>query len=620
MSTDESLPIEEEAPSQTPIPLAYGEASHVETSEGEASVILATDLKRPPVRWSGTLRQPLRFREALATLHAIVGSDFRYVPKDRTAYAAYQRLRRESAGLSVWQAQRSYYSWLARNDPSALVVLDPIVTVHPDGVLFEVFSKDEGAYAILRLDREVIEPEGEPTFGTTNVDFSQALIGGILQMRSYRRTKLGIGPDGVGVTTGSAPEVIEKAIRVPDSWLRGLLQVQSASSLSMDSFRIQPIDLYNALRQLRMHADVKGKRRGLRFELVPGEPPRLVLEPWDHVLVSEAGPYRGKSTKVVRVWGRRRLGLLARFLAMTDTIDVHVLGSGLPSFWVLRGGEFTLTLGLTGFTSSSWSQAISFDLLLPRKSTQSTEGLEKVLAHLGKTWKGSFDELAKGTGLAGAGLREALQVGCQHGRIMYDLAEGVYRLRPLIDEPIDLGKLEYRNPREKKAHDLIERKGAVAIVGENRIAGQGLEIIGKVADKEDDREYRPKLLVNEEGQVSKAECTCPAFRKQGLQHGPCPHLIALRLAYARVLAQRAAGLGGELPAMEMRTYSRRDREGEMIYQVSLEKTRLIVRWGRSGEAMRLQRLAFDTPGEARSAFQAKVAELDARGYLDATAG
>lgn len=620
MSSEELLSAEGEGPSQTPIALTYGAASHVEAAEGSARVSLATDLKRPPVRWEGTLRAPLRFREALATLHAIVGSDFRYVPKDRTAYAAYQRLRRESAGLSVWQAQRSYYDWLSRNDPLALVMLDPIVTVHPDGVLFEVFSKDEGAYAVLRLDREVIEAESEPTYGTTNIDFSQALISGVLQMRSYRRTKLSIGPEEVGVATESAPEVIEKAIRVPDTWLRGLLQVQSASSLPMDSFRLLPIDLYNALRQLRMHADIKGKRRGLRFELVPGEPPRIVLEPWDHVLISGAGPYQGRSTRVVRVWGRRRLKLLARFLAMAESIDVHVLGSGLPSFWVLRGGEFTLTLGLTGFTSASWSQAISFDLLLPRKSARSTAELDKVLAHLGKSWKGGFDELAKATKLSPSDLREALQVGCQHGRIMYDLAEKVYRLRPLVDAPIDMAKLEYRNPREKKAHDLIDRKGAVAVVGENRVAGEGLEVIGKVVDREDDRDYRPKLLINEEGQVGKAECTCPAFRKQGLQHGPCPHLIALRLAYARVLAQRAEGIGGDLPAMETRTYSRRDRKGETVYQVSLEKDRLIVRWGLSGEAMRLQRLAFDTPAEARAAFQSKVAELDARGYLDATMG
>ena len=92
-----------------------------------------------PVRFDAAIKDPLRFREAMAALYAIVASDFRYVPKDRTAYLAYQRMRRESASLNNWQAQREYFSWLLRNDPLAFVVLDPVITVHPDQVLFEVF-------------------------------------------------------------------------------------------------------------------------------------------------------------------------------------------------------------------------------------------------------------------------------------------------------------------------------------------------------------------------------------------------------------------------------------------------------------------------------------------------
>ena len=58
--------------------------------------------------------------------------------------------------------------------------------------------------------------------------------------------------------------------------------------------------------------------------------------------------------------------LLARLLPFVESVEVHLLGSGLPSFWVLRAGPVTLTLGLSGFTAANWSQAVSFDLLLPR--------------------------------------------------------------------------------------------------------------------------------------------------------------------------------------------------------------------------------------------------------------
>src|SRR5262249_58984319 len=133
-------------------------------------------------------------------------------------------------------------------------------------------------------------------------------------------------------------------------------------------------------------------------------------------------------------------------------------------------------------------------------------------------------------GLKGRALLEALQLGCQQSRLMYDLAADVYRLRPLTAAPLDLARLEYRNQRERIAHDLLVRRGAVQIVSENRIAGTGLELTGKVAVTEDRREYRPQLMLGDEGQVSRAECTCPPFRKQGLKGGPCVPLIALRLA------------------------------------------------------------------------------------------
>jgi predicted DNA-binding WGR domain protein len=321
---------------------------------------------------------------------------------------------------------------------------------------------------------------------------------------------------------------------------------------------------------------------------------------------------------VVRVWGRRRLASLARFLPFAETVEVHLLGSGLPSFWVLRAAGMTLTLGLTGFTASNWSQALSFDLLLPR-NTGTTGALEAVLRQLEKSWKAGAGELAKATGLAWPALIEALQRGCQQGRLMYDLAADVYRLRPLTEAPLDESRLEFRDRRERTAHDLLTRRGAVRIVAENRIAGAGLELTGQVNVAEDRREYRPQMLLADEGMVSKAECTCPTFRKQGLKAGPCVHLVALRLAHAEREVRRAQGLDpAQAVTVETRSFSRRDGGGEEVYQVSLERQRLKVRWGRAGRPMRLQSLRFDSTDDARAAFLARVGELSARGFLDAT--
>jgi hypothetical protein len=614
----DETPTTAEQPATT-VPVAYEDASRLVTSGGTARLALFSNVYRDAVRLDGVIKEALPFREAMAALYAIVGSDYRYAPKDRTAYLAYLRLKRESAGQGVRQAQQAFFDWALRNDPLAFTLLDPVVTVHPDQVFFEVFSKDEGTYAKLGIDLGAFDLDAAPACGTTNIDFSPALFSGIEQMRSYRQTRLSVGKEAVALATTSTAKVLEKQVRVPDSWLRGFLQVQSAASLPRDLFHLSPVDLYNLLRHLRMHSDRKGKRRGLRIELIPGDAPRLVLEPWETVLPSTAGPYKGRTSRVVRLWGRRRLMLLKRLLPFVRGVDVHVLGSGLPSFWVLRAGPITLTLGLSGFTAANWSQAVSFDLLLPRK-VHGGEALERVLKHLTGVWVADVKQLSAATGLKGEALVEGLQAGCQQGKLMYDVAADVYRLRALTEAPLDLGRLEYRNQRERTAHDLVARRGAVQIVTENRIAGTGLELTGKVTVAEDRREYRPQMLLSEEGQVSKAECTCTFFRKQGLKAGPCPHLIALRLAYAEQEARRAREAGPrEGVTVETRTYSRRDEGGADVVQVTLDRTRLKVRWGRAGAAMRLQVLRFNTPDDARAAYFARLGDLDHRGFLDATA-
>ncbi len=607
------------------VALGYAGASRVVVTEGGGGATLALfgNVHRAEVKGGGKVADPILFREALSTLHAVVKSDFRYVPRDRTAYLAYRRMRQQTASLNLWEAQRAYVDWIARNDPLAFMVLDPIVSVHPDELSFEVFGKDEGSYAKLGLDWSLLGgPAKDQVHGTTNIDFSDALHDGVQRMRSYRETRLAVGRDAVTLATQApgAAEVLEKKVRVPDAWLRGFLQVQSAGTLPRTVARIAPVDLYNVLRHLRLHADPKKGGRGMRVELVPGEPPRLVLEPWELVIKTTAGPYAGRTPQVVRVWGRRRLVLLARMLPFVESVDVHLLGTGLPSFWVLRAGAATFTLGLSGFTSSNWAQAVSFDLLLPRRAADD-DPLDRVARHLGKVWVAPAKEIADAVGLPPARVLEALQIGCQRGMFMFDVAREVYRYRPLLGEALDPGRFEFRNDRERRAHDLCAEKGAVKIVTENRIHGEGLELTGKVAVAAEKREYRPALLVDDDGRVKKAECTCSFFRKHQLKEGPCEHLVALRLAEAREEQRRRAQRSASRSAvvLETRTYARRHDKGEDVYQVALDRRRVKIRWGLRGAAPRVQSLTFNSVEEAQAAYFARVDDLEKRGFLDATA-
>jgi predicted DNA-binding WGR domain protein len=136
-----------------------------------------------------------------------------------------------------------------------------------------------------------------------------------------------------------------------------------------------------------------------------------------------------------------------------------------------------------------------------------------------------------------------------------------------------------------------------------------------VTVEEDKRDYRPQMLLADEGQVRRVGCTCAQFRKAGIKGGPCVHLIALRLAYAEREATKAKT--DDAVTFETRAFTRRDAAGENVVQLSLERSKLKVRWGRAGQAMRLQTLKFNTEADARRTYFARLADLDAKGYLDA---
>ena len=609
-------------PNVTEVDLAYAGQSRMVTETETPQLALFGNLRRDPVRLDATVKHPLRLREALATIYTIVGSDYRYIPKDRTAYNAYRRMRSQSANLGAWQAQQTYFSWLARNDPYAFLILDPVISVHPDKMFLEVFSKDEGCYANLSVSMDALEVAETPTYGTTNIDFSPKLFSAIEQFRSYRETRLTIGHQAVEVQTEKTENVLEKKVQIPDSWLRGFLQVQSSAMLPRFSFEMQPMDLYNVLRTLRLNKDKKGKRRGLRIELVPGQQPRIVIEPWETVIGCTGEIYSGTQSKVIRVWGRRRLMMLRRILPLVDKVEVHLAGSGLPSFWVLRCGEMTFSLGLTGFNASNWSQAINFDLMLPRADLHDADDkpLKKIVKQLTKDFSSDRESLGKTSKLKGEELLANLQRGCQEGQLMFDVAEGLYRLRPLTDQPLDMEKLEYRNSRERQAWDLVVRQAAVKITRENRIFGSGIELVGTAKVKEDRREYAPQMMISDEGFVSRPSCTCPMFRDQGIKSGPCAHLIALRIAHAiREKVRRETGEGDDSIVVETRSFSRRDDGGqETVYQITLDERRIKVRWGDPVGNMRVQQFRFPNIGDARQDYLQRVGDLMEKGFLDAT--
>jgi hypothetical protein len=78
------------------------------------------------------------------------------------------------------------------------------------------------------------------------------------KIRSYKTTKFEIDPSGFEVQTSNEEDFKEVKIDLPDSWVRGFLQVSSAMSLPATRFDLHPMDIHNICFVLRRHKEKKG--------------------------------------------------------------------------------------------------------------------------------------------------------------------------------------------------------------------------------------------------------------------------------------------------------------------------------------------------------------------------
>lgn len=619
------------APSSRNLTLSYETRSSLVTKSDATALTLALDTSRGQVGLSGVVRKTALLRDALLTASAILGSDLRYKAKDRTAYLAYLMKQGKKANAAIWEAQKAYLDRMFVDEVQKNTVLDPILTVHPDELSLEVFSQDESAYARLSINNNVIENR-TAAHGTACVDLSPELLAGMDRLRSF-------APVELDVHSQFAPNVEKKPekrdISVPYTWMRGFLQVQSAATLPAASCELAPIDLYNLLFLLRSRK-AKTSPRGLRFELVPGCAPRLVVEPWEYVIECHGPVYTGNTPRVVRTFGRQRLLTFARALPHLKRVQVRLLGPGLPVFWFLDMGDITLSVALTGWTESGWASAASFDTLMPKPSARAlAEQVRQTLVQRGPTSHGDLQKITNGSA---EDVRAAVQLECVRGHMIYDAIKGVYRPRQLLNESIDDNSVRYNSPREAKALRLLGgeagdetpalkadlKVGDVTITKLHQIGGEGIEIHGEVNDREALRSFSPRFLIDVEGRVREAWCSCSHFRRAGMREGPCEHMIALRIAYSRhrvaLEALRQTEEGRKTIRAETRTYMRRDSAGkETVYTVSLDGSVVHVHWGLRNNAPRHQRMWFDSDADARDAYFARLNTLAAEGYIDADA-
>lgn len=543
---------------------AYKGATAVDNSRPDRTdMSFSPDTRRQPTFFAGDLsdRRCLAFREAISALHEVVISDLRWKPRDKSEYKAWaeknvqfqwqeiaarrketaekiRRLQEELTDLDKRsvkrmqpfnEAKRRYFDYLYQKDRDAWFVLDPVITVHPDEVFFECFSQDESSYGRLSAGHEVFKNVGEFGCGTTNIDYSAALYDEFQKIRSYKNTRFTIDPSGFGVQTTAEEDFKEVKIDLPDSWVRGFLQVSSAMALPATSFELHPLDVHNLCFVLRRHKEKLGPR-SMRYLLSPDRPVRVLFDPWQIEVPCPRSIYKGRAEAEVRVWGRRRLHILERLLPIARRFTVHLLGTGLPSFYVADLGDMAFTLGLSGWTANDWASAGNFDLLAPRAAVDDLTR-RRVFEGLRETWFERPDALAARLGLDRSAVLGALGAYTQAGRAIYDLNKGVYRVRELSREPLPMDRLRFQNEREESASRLLLTSGAIPVQVQATFddSSGAVTLGGTVKDR--DKSLRPSLTLDADERMIRAECSCNFYQQNKLFKGPCEHILALRMQH-----------------------------------------------------------------------------------------
>ncbi|HSE97010.1 MAG TPA: SWIM zinc finger family protein [Blastocatellia bacterium] len=534
---------------------AYKGSTTVQSHAARTDMSFAPDLKREPTYFWGELKKCVEFREAISALHDVVISDLRFQPKDRTAYKEWAAQReqidwqevaveRSDVGARIkelqseldainrrsaerfkpfYDAKSKFIRYALWKNLDVRYILDPVITVHPDEVFFECFSLDESSYGRLGASYEVFGQIGEFACGTTNIDYSSALYDEFQKIRSYKTTRFEIDPSGFDVQTTGEEAYKEVKIDLPESWVRGFLQVSSAMSLDTFSFDLEPMDVHNLCFVLRRHKEKKGPR-SIRYHLTPGHPVKVVFEPWNIEVICPRSIYQGADAQEIRVWGRRRIHILERLIPVAKRFTVHLLGSGLPSFYIADLGDMSFTLGLSGWTANDWSRASNFDLMAPRASLD--EYTQRgVFDALRERWVDSPDRLASRLNLDRRTVLGALGAYTQAGRAIYDLNKRVYRVRELSREPLPVERLRFANPREESAAQILER-GWVKVESKGRDGAGLLTLEGSVTDK--DKVFKPSLAIDGDERIVRASCDCNWHRQNKLYQGPCEHILALR--------------------------------------------------------------------------------------------
>jgi len=371
-----------------------------------------------------------------------------------------------------------------------IALADPIVTCSDERLRFEGFSGCCGVYA--RVDLHPGSLAGTRFGrGTTNVDFNQPMLSALAMVRDTDDVSLSVGRDEFSLEANT-DSIIEKKVRLPFRWLKGLVEVQACQQRMEQQLEISGPEAVRFLRSLprmktnRRETWIVPSGRGLRISQV--KPPR----------------------HGVRVGGLERLRVLERLAPQANALRIYADAVTGATGWelVFEDCRFHIVISpevwrgfsgegqsLESFADSAWEQA-----------------LPKVQANLSWHPVIDIDDLAQRSGISIDLARQSLAVLGTRGLVGYDLGEASYFHREL---PFDLSAIDMMQPRLRSARKLHDEGKVHMIEREPDVA--------EAAVSSGDISHRVRLA------AEKATCTCPWYAKHQDERGPCKHILAVRM-------------------------------------------------------------------------------------------
>ena len=532
--------------------------SQAGSTANSSFVSFGTDLSQDPAFLEGEVKKSSDFAKAMLVLGQVVRTNDDQQAKDRSAYQAWVRneyvkelpqafvaAQQKLPGLleekkklhavideksekvaslrqRLYISKRKYYDWLYATNRQMWFVLDPIVSVQKEATYFEAFSQDESVYARVSLPHRLLAFTAKPKMGTTNIDFSIPLEREFARARSYRPLSLTIGQRSVTVGTENSG-VVEKKIDLPETWVRGLVEVQAALPLTQHSLEIEPLLLSAVLAQLESKKERRGPR-AMRIVAQRGEVVKAILEPWGISFPLTLTPWQGKQEFDIKVWGRRRLRALGAVLPVANKLSVSLIADGMPTYWCVDMGGVELTLGLSGWTAQDWASKARFSALTPTSSV-TEEQTQKALDALIKLVAVTPQSFAEDLGVKPAVASSYLQKLTLIGAAMYDRNSGQYLHRQLFPQ-LDLTRNDEAS-REERFGITLNAASAVTISSTLRIRDSKEYRATVVSEKETNSVVLSK---DEDLRVTYAQCNCSFFNFNKLKLGPCRHIVATSLA------------------------------------------------------------------------------------------